>query len=114
SRGARSLRGCRLADRGGQCGLHQLALLGLMEARETRGGRGRRGAPRVVDRARLAREILQAMADLEPGALILRFLLAPDELARVAVSIQNRRVLLGREGIELLDAHDSHVLEFLE
>ena len=49
------------------------------------------------------------MADLVPGALVLRLFLAPDDLARVRVVRERRRVILGRERIELLDAHDRDV-----
>src|SRR5882762_5721023 len=53
------------------------------------------------------------MTDLVPGALILRFLLAPDDLVRVGIAVERRLVLLAREGIELLDADQGHFAQGL-
>ena len=72
--------------------------------------RGPRPA-RARHRARRAgaRQLLQAVADLVPGALILWLLLAPDDLARRSGSGRAPPVLLARERIQLLDAHQRHV-----
>src|SRR5262245_6129075 len=49
------------------------------------------------------------MADLIPGALILRLLLAPDDFLRVAIAPDDSSVFLDRERIELLDPHQRDV-----
>jgi hypothetical protein len=45
----------------------------------------------------------KAVADLVPSALVLRFLLAPDDLARICIAIEHGLVVVGREGIQLFD-----------
>src|SRR5580700_8397847 len=49
------------------------------------------------------------MANLKPGALILRLLLAPDQRSGIGVAREHALILLDWEGIELLDAHDRDI-----
>ena len=84
-----------------------------MHLRDARGWRRGRATARVQQFLVTFQRILQAVADLVPGALVLRLFLAPDDLARVRVMRERCRVVLGREWIELLDAHDRDVARFV-
>src|SRR6185312_750421 len=122
-------RGCRLAARGGsgaadepcclsrgilccrgmQRGVDQRLLLGLVNLADARGGRRRRRAAGVEHDAPLAQRLLQAVADLVPGALVLRLLLTPHHLTQIRIACEHRLVVLGRERVELLDAYQCHI-----
>src|SRR5438034_2243730 len=96
-----------------QLGGHEGLLLDFVDLGDTRRRRRGRPAAGVQHRAASRHQFLQTMTDLVPGALILRFLLAPHDLARVGVAVEHRLVLIAREGIELLDAHQRHVAQRL-
>src|SRR6185312_16486637 len=77
------------------------------------GRRRRRGAAGVQHGPAPERQLLQAMADLVPGALVLWLFLAPDDLACIGIAVENRLVLLGRERVQLLEADQRDVLQTL-
>ena len=56
---------------------------------------------------------IEPMADLIPGALVLRLFLTPDDLSGRAVLAQDELIGLRRERIQLLDADQSHVSQSL-
>ena len=55
--------------------------------------------------------LVKSMAYLIPRSLILWFLLAPHNIARVDVLADYRRVFFDGEWIQLLDAHDSDIVQ---
>src|SRR4051794_1384672 len=77
-----------------------------MQCVDTRSRRRRAGPTRVEELLLARQRLLKAMTNLVPRALILRLFLAPDDLFRVSVTACDLRVLLDRERIQLLDAHD--------
>ena len=101
----------RLARGGAQRGIDQLALLGIVDLGDA-GGRRRRVLAACIQQrlASFCSEPSQPVADLVPGALVLRLFLAPDDFARLRIAAQHALVCLHRERIELLDAHDGDVL----
>src|SRR6516225_8838284 len=94
-----------------QRGRHERLLLRPVDLRDAGGRRGGRCTAGIEHRA--AHVLLQAVTDLVPGALVLRFLLAPDYLAQVGIAVEDRLVLLARERIELLDAHQRDIAQSL-
>ena len=54
------------------------------------------------------------MADLIPGALVLRFLLTPHDVIRVRIGFDDGCILLDRERIKLLDAHQPDIPFFID
>jgi hypothetical protein len=60
----------------------------------------------VEERHAFGLRLLEPVADRPPGTHVLRLLLRPDDLAEVRVPAQERRRLLDRERIELLDPGD--------
>src|SRR5262249_58324465 len=90
---------------------YQPLLLDLMDLADAGGGRGRGSAAGIQHRSPPERQLLQAVADLIPGALVLRLFLTPDDLARVGIAVEDRLVLLGRERIELLNADQRNVTQ---
>src|SRR5438034_483233 len=89
-------------------GVHQLALLGLVELE--RAGRGARGlgASGVVEAALLGQDAPQPPVHDVPRAHVPRLLLHPVHLTRFGVGGEDGLELLRREGVELLDAHERH------
>src|SRR4051794_12283966 len=69
---------------GDQRGLDEPALLGFVNLGDA-GGRRRRRRAAGIQQLALAAQGLQAMADLVPGALVLRLFLAPHHFARVRI-----------------------------
>src|SRR5262249_30623644 len=88
--------------------MDERVLLGFVHLANAGGGRRSGCAPRVQYLATLE-QLLQAVADLVPRALVLRLLLTPDNLPRVRVPIEDRLVLIAGERIELLDAYERHI-----
>src|SRR5206468_659902 len=89
-------------------GVHQVALLGLVELE--RAGRGARGlgASGVVEAALLGQDAPQPPVHDVPRAHVPRLLLHPVHLTRFGVGGEDGLELLRREGVELLDAHERH------
>src|SRR5436309_3520547 len=89
-------------------GVHQVALLGLVELE--RAGRGARGlgASGVVEAAILGQDAPQPPVHDVPRAHVPRLLLHPVHLTRFGVGGEDGLELLRREGVELLDAHERH------
>ena len=75
------------------------------------GGSGGGITADVVHPVAVGHDLVESVLDLVPGALILRFLLAPDDLVRGSVGRQRGLELLLRERVELLDAHDGDVID---
>src|SRR5437667_16444 len=92
----------------GERGVHQVALLGLMELE--RAGRGARGlgTPGVVEGAVLGQDAPESPVHDVPRAHVPRLLLHPVHLTRFGVGGQDGLGFLRREGVELLDAHERH------
>src|SRR6266480_2554808 len=92
----------------GERGVHQVALLGLMELE--RAGRGARGlgTPGVVEGAVLGQDAPESPVHDVPRAHVPRLLLHPVHLTRFGVGGEDGLELLRREGVELLDAHERH------
>src|SRR5881296_3981270 len=92
----------------GERGVHQVALLGLMELE--RAGRGARGfgAPGVVESAVLGQDAPEAAVHDVPRAHVPRLLLHPVHPPRFGVGGEHGLELLRREGVELLDTHERH------
>src|SRR5436190_7525550 len=92
----------------GERGVHQVALLGLVELE--RAGRGARGlgTPGVVEGAVLGQDAPESPVHDVPRAHVPRLLLHPVHLTRFGVGGEDGLELLRREGIELLDAHERH------
>src|SRR5688572_16805874 len=84
-------------------------LLALMLGMNAGRGCRRPFAAGIEQRVILAETGLQPVAYLVPGALVLRLLLAPDDLTRFRIAVEDRLVLLGRERIELFDADQRDV-----
>ncbi len=99
----------RLDRRGDQAGLLPI----VCSCRMPVAGAAAGARPEYSSSCLCAERLLQAVADLVPGALVLRLFLAPHHLAGVRIVAQRRRVVLARERIELLDAHDRDVAQFL-
>src|SRR6185503_5777991 len=70
-------------------------------------------AASIVQRPLLFERRLQAMSDLVPGALVLWLFLAPDDLARLCIALEDRVVVLDRKWIELLDAYNRDVAQLV-
>src|SRR5437899_4924382 len=95
----------------GERGVHQVALLGLMDLE--RAGRGARGlgAPGVVESAVLGQDAPEAAVHDVPRAHVPRLLLHPVHLPRLGVGGEHGLELLRREGVELLDTHERHGID---
>src|SRR5688572_29954789 len=96
-----------------QCVGDERFLLALVK--DVKAGRRRGGAlaSRVAERSVVVERRLQAMADLVPGALVLRLFLAPDDVARLRVAVEYHLVVVRRERVQLLDADDGRFRELL-
>src|SRR5437899_11188130 len=92
----------------GERGVHQVALLRLMELE--RAGRGARGlgAPGVVEGAVLGQDAPEPPVHDVPRAHVPRLFLHPVHLPRFGVGGEDGLEFLRREGVELLDAHERH------
>src|SRR5690606_40358109 len=90
--------------------LDQRLLFGDVGGEMPAGRRGRAHASGITERA-LADRGLQVMLDLVPGALVHRFLLAPDDFLRGLEAVEFVANLAARERIELLDAYDRGIIE---
>src|SRR6056297_1091944 len=90
----------------GQCGVHERLLLLIVQLIVAGGRCGRALAARVEQLVTIVQRFLQAMPDLVPGTLVLRLLLAPDDVTERRVFLYQRSIAADREGIQLLDPHD--------
>src|SRR5438552_2522846 len=92
----------------GERGVHQVALLRLMELE--RAGRGARGlgAPGVVEGAVLGQDAPEPPVHDVPRTHVPRLFLHPVHLPRFGVGGEDGLELLRREGVELLDPHERH------
>ena len=82
-----------------------------MNLADTGGRRRRRRASRVQQLALRAERPIELMADLVPGALVLRLLLTPDDFLRRVVAIEHRLVLFAGKRVELLEPHEGDIVE---
>ena len=73
------------------------------------GRRGRTRTARVIEFLLVAGARIEVVADLVPGALVLRLFLAPHHFTHVGISREHRFHLRHGEWIELLDAHQRDV-----
>src|SRR5256886_13517206 len=89
-------------------GVHQLALLGLVELERAGCGARGLGASGVVEAAILGQDAPQPPVHDVPRAHVPRLLLHPVHLTRFGVGGEDGLELLRREGVELLDAHERH------
>jgi hypothetical protein len=71
--------------------------------------RGRRRAAGVAQLLAFEHVLVDVVLHEEPGALVLRLVLAPHHLGGVGVALHLGGEGLVRERVELLDAHDGHV-----
>src|SRR5204862_1752278 len=85
-------------------GVHQLALLGLVELERAGCGARGLGASGVVEAALLGQDAPQPPVHDVPRAHVPRLLLHPVHLTRFGVGGEDGLELLRREGVELLDA----------
>src|SRR5213083_460734 len=89
-------------------GVHQVALLGLVELERAGCGARGLGASGVVEAALLGQDAPQPPVHDVPRAHVPRLLLHPVHLTRFGVGGEDGLELLRREGVELLDAHERH------
>src|SRR6266478_3652867 len=92
----------------GERGVHQVALLGLMDLERARRRARGLGAPGVVESAVLGQDAPEAAVHDVPRAHVPRLLLHPVHLPRFGVGGEHGLELLRREGVELLDTHERH------
>src|SRR5664279_2185770 len=71
--------------------------------------RRRRRPPGVAELLAIGHVLVDVVLDEEPGALVLRLVLAPDDLGEVGVLLHLGREGLVRERVELLDADERDV-----
>ena len=84
----------------------QIFLLPFVQSRDAGGGSRRPGPSRVQKLVLRAERELQAVSNLVPAALILRFLLTPDHGLQVGIAREFRSQLLRRERIQLFNADE--------
>src|SRR5580765_6746428 len=89
--------------------LEQRLLLLLVQVRVAHRRRCRRRPPGVAEALALVHVLVDVVLDEEPGALVLRLILAPDDLAQVRVLLELGRERLVRERVELLDTDDRDI-----
>ena len=80
-----------------------------MQVRVTHGWRSGCSAAGVAELLPVEHVFVDVMLHEEPGALVLRLVLAPDDVGRVRVLLQLGREGLVREGVELLNTDDGNV-----
>src|SRR4051812_31928768 len=86
--------------------LQQLLLLRVVLVVVTDGRRARCRTTRIREALASFEALEDVVLDLEPGTLVLRLVLCPDQLGRVRELLQFGGKRLVREWIELLDADD--------
>src|SRR5436190_5902031 len=89
--------------------LEQRLLLLLVQVGVAHRGRRRRRPAGVAETLALVHVLVDVVLDEEPGALVLRLVLAPDDLAQVRVLLELGSERLVREGIELLHPNDGDI-----
>src|SRR5438445_1709895 len=92
----------------GERGVHQVALLGLMDLERARRRARGLGTPGVVESAVLGQDAPEAAVHDVPRAHVPRLLLHPVHLPRFGVGGEHGLELLRRDGVELLDTHERH------
>src|SRR5690606_17064223 len=93
--------------------LDQRGLFGIMGGKVAAGGRGRTGAAGIAQRLPLAQAEIQMVADLVPGTLVHRLLLAPHHFPGGGEALELGCQRRTRERVQLLDADHGHVLDLL-
>src|ERR1700754_1268783 len=99
------------ADRRDERLLDERRLFGDMGIEVASGRRRGASTSRIGQAVLRTHAGLQVVTDLEPGALVHRFFLAPHHFLRGRVLFQFGRDFRARERIQLLDAHDGDVGE---
>src|SRR5690606_19746133 len=92
--------------RGAERRRQQFLLLRVVLVVVADGGRGGGGASGVAELLRVLHRFGDLVLHVEPGALVLRFVLAPDDLRRRRVLLHLGFEGLVRERIDLLEAHE--------
>src|SRR5690606_35283707 len=95
-----------LAEGGGD----QLFLLGEVLVEIPDRGRGGRRTTGVAELLARGQRLADVVLHVEPVALVLRLVLAPDDLRRGSEALELGLERLVREGVELLDADDRHIV----
>src|SRR4051794_4168493 len=70
------------------------------------GWTGAFGSTDIAHVGALPDQLAQAIAHIRPGAHVARFLLQPDDLARIGVALEGFGQLVGWQGIQLFHAQD--------
>src|SRR5690606_2800300 len=94
----------------GESSVDQLLLLELVAVRRPRGGAGRFVATGARHGVTAEQAITEAQAQERPRAHVLRLILHPHDAGAGSVGLEQRRELLFREWVQLLEPHDSHVI----
>ena len=87
--------------------LDDFGLLAVVDQLRAGGRAGAGVAADVLERR--PQQLLEPRGDERPAAHVLRLLLHPDPLAGRPVALEHRLQLVGRPGIELLEADDGHL-----